>query len=186
MEVIQLGRLLRGMEWRLLRRLFLLRCRQLWITFRGFFIRWPAYHYSPLQDPLRDIRLITVLPGSFYDDMRIQIHHAKLETKTPRPSMRLSLPEIKKTLPPAWAVTQTQEGRYLFIPPPTSREDSTWDHPDTTLEPCAYRVDAEAANSMVSELGYSALSYVWGSAFWLFQRTVLIECVEAWPCSDPN
>lgn len=39
-----------------------------------------SFNYAPLSEQCKEIRLINILPGSFYDDVRVSIEHRMLDT----------------------------------------------------------------------------------------------------------
>lgn len=129
------------------------------------------YQYAPLTE--NDIRLVTLLPGQFDDDIEIFIEHAPLEVEqsqkensyestvkkvvTGRDQQRLSVRELQKTVPDGWDVFETREGRIVFRDP-TWR--TTWNHPNPKL-----RFDKESYGSRKrpeASVRYEALSYCWG------------------------
>lgn len=118
------------------------------------------YKYTPIKSS-NEIRLVTILPGSRGDPIRIQITHAVLSPPTPTEKPKashLSLEEIQKILPGDWCVKETLEGRILFFNP--SQGTSSWDHPDPDLASdfhCTPNPEPKC-----SELNYEALSYAWG------------------------
>ncbi|KAF2650055.1 HET-domain-containing protein [Lophiostoma macrostomum CBS 122681] len=105
------------------------------------------YQYEPLQDQGQDIRLITLLPGEFDDQIRVQIRHVPLLAK-----------EIAKmpTILTGWNVYETRERRIIFWGPDRNK---SWDHPDPDFSPELYgdRQDREVAS-----VDFAALSYEWG------------------------
>ena len=58
------------------------------------------YMYKPLEDSLRDIRIVEILPGSFDDEIRLRISYrslAGIQSAAPQPSVDIDA--IRLTLP---------------------------------------------------------------------------------------
>ncbi|KAI1119933.1 heterokaryon incompatibility protein-domain-containing protein [Nemania abortiva] len=176
------------MGWRRFPKRFLLRCsrfwRELWTVSRSLVLRLralglPAYQYAPLEDPFKDIRLATVLPGGYDDDILIRIQHVTLDSETPVPLPRLSIQEIQSTLPKPWVAYETIEGRCLFLRTKAYGEgDPTWDHPTPDIERSTYERDAAASQLPANGVAFDALSYVWGTYSWYRQRRAFVEYSE--------
>ncbi|KAI3320241.1 HET-domain-containing protein [Xylariaceae sp. AK1471] len=117
------------------------------------------YKYTPLEDST-SIRLVTILPGKFDDAMRVEIKHESLVTPSKVESTRLSLKEIRETLPKGWDAEETVEGRVIFWNWETI--STTWIHPDLNIDRALYDpIPNTEANSSVP--AYEALSYAWGT-----------------------
>lgn len=167
-------------------KLFLLRCTRFWrgfwivsrnLAFRLGTVYLPAYQYAPLED--QDIRLVTVLPGSYDDDIALRIQHVALEPRNALPPSRLSVKEIQKTLSEPWIVRDTIEGRYLFLRQGANGDSNpTWDHPNLDMEHSEYGRHAEEPQPRACGVAFDALSYVWGTYSWLRQRRAFVECTE--------
>ncbi|KAI0096631.1 heterokaryon incompatibility protein-domain-containing protein [Nemania sp. FL0031] len=176
------------MGWHQYSQELLLRCTQFWHAFwtvsrslilRSRTLRLPSYQYASLQDPSKDIRLATVLPGGYGDDIIIRIQHVTLQSRRPIPSLRLSIQEIQSTLPASWVAHETIEGRCLFLRTKIYGEgDPTWDHPNPDIERSVYQRGTEASRLPADGVVFDALSYVWGSYSWLRQRRALVEYSE--------
>ncbi|KAI0545335.1 heterokaryon incompatibility protein-domain-containing protein [Xylaria curta] len=176
------------MGWRQFPGRFLLKCMRFWHVFwtisRSLVLRLrtlglPAYQYASLKDPLKDIRLATVLPGGHHDDILIRIQHIALEPRKLIPSPRSSIQEIQNMLPEPWVAHETIEGRCLFLRTKTHGEgDPTWDYPIPGIERSTYEGDAEASQLPADGVPFNALSYVWGSYSWFRQRRAFVECSE--------
>ncbi|OTA62266.1 HET-domain-containing protein [Hypoxylon sp. EC38] len=136
------------------------------------------YNYAPLESPSTDIRLVTILPGKFDDPIRIKITHARLDppVQDDKPK-RLSVKEIRESLPEDCLVYETIEGRVLFnILNEDGKWYSSWSHPDPSFPRERYdRADQKDEQSQ-SELKYEALSYVWGSS--RRRKTAIVETLE--------
>jgi hypothetical protein len=65
------------------------------------------YEYTPLPDPQSYIRLATVLPGKFDDNITINIRHHALRHGPRERYKRLELVETRKHLPSGWEAFQT-------------------------------------------------------------------------------
>ncbi|KAI1410744.1 HET-domain-containing protein [Hypoxylon sp. FL1857] len=134
------------------------------------------YKYTPLESPSRDIRLVTILPGKFDDPIRVKITHAQLDppVQEDKPK-RMSLKEIRQTLPEGCKAYETLEGRVIFN---TRNEDgrwrTTWSHPDPSFPRDKY--DPVDQGDAQSKLNYEALSYTWGSS--KSRRTAIVEGSE--------
>ncbi|RYO91805.1 hypothetical protein DL764_008230 [Monosporascus ibericus] len=119
------------------------------------------YQYNPLNPSTNDIRLVTILPGEVDDPIKVEITHAELvppaHDNNPK---RLSLKEIRETLPEDWSAHETLEGRVIFWDSVDSY--STWTHPDPTYSREAY--DPVSREDGQPKLRYEALSYTWGSS----------------------
>lgn len=65
------------------------------------------YQYEPLPDPLSFIRLATLLPGDFEDEIAITLDSYMLKPPSRQPPARLTLADIRKDLPRGWEAFQT-------------------------------------------------------------------------------
>ncbi|KAI1840860.1 hypothetical protein JX266_012942 [Neoarthrinium moseri] len=117
------------------------------------------YIYTPLEDPGRDIRLVTIQAGTWDDPLCIRIGHVPLYPPTRTKDTRKPLCEIKRTLPPGWIVEETTEGRYIFFGYTGSHWIAYWRHPDPEVPAEDYVEQPET----IYQLEYEALSYVWGT-----------------------
>ncbi|KAI1155632.1 HET-domain-containing protein [Nemania diffusa] len=116
------------------------------------------YEYSPLEDDT-SVRLVTILPGDFDDPLRIVIEHKSLVPPEEVKSRRLSVKEIRRTLPQDWLAYETREGRILFANAKT--RSTTWIHPGPDVDRALYDpIPDDKANLSVPV--YEALSYAWG------------------------
>lgn len=92
------------------------------------------YSYRKLEHP-EDIRLITILPGDYDDDIVIQISHARLPASDEQPTVaRMTLEEVTATLPPDWKVDEAWDGRYIFF-----KIIGSWVHPDESFDHSRYQ-----------------------------------------------
>ncbi|KAI1751825.1 HET-domain-containing protein [Xylaria castorea] len=96
--------------------------------------------HSPLGDG--EIRLVTILPGSFYDPISLLL-------------TRVSLPD--QSSPDHGQFLSTLEGRVLYV----GSEKTSWNHPNPQLRRWA---SAQLVRQRLEGLfpSYEALSYVWG------------------------
>ncbi|KAK3990449.1 heterokaryon incompatibility protein-domain-containing protein, partial [Cladorrhinum sp. PSN332] len=122
------------------------------------------YTYAPLEGD-DSIRLVTILPGNFEDEIRVKIWHASLSlvgTFLPKEGTRLPIDELQETLPPDWKVNYTYNRRYLFIytAPGNGSVSTTWKHPDEAIDPSLYE-EPRAEQALYGQ-PYEALSYTWG------------------------
>jgi hypothetical protein len=118
-----------------------------------------AYQYQPLSSDNEEIRLITLHQGRFDDPILIGIHHVPLIPLPDPASERLSIEELRATLPEGKYVNETLDGRYIFTNDIMSYRIA-WEHPDPSIDRSKYAdldVDRELAT-----IKYEALSYVWG------------------------
>src|SRR4051794_34941253 len=79
--------------------------------------RLPTYQYSKLKNPASDIRLISLHPGDFGDDIRITIYTTSLaeDGQKLRPDTLLRQEELQKTLPADWKVFTTRDDVFIFV-----------------------------------------------------------------------
>jgi len=121
------------------------------------------YVYSQLDNQKQDIRVLTLLPGSFEDPIRLVISHEVFDQADyGREQSSIDLSQYRVGLPPNWDVLATLEGRivYNFADPQTGHEHSSWTHPDPGLKVGG----SENPNIHFKEdkVIYEALSYTWG------------------------
>jgi hypothetical protein len=67
----------------------------------------PEHEYTLLPDPLSFIRLATILPGEFDDEIRIRLDHHVLKPPSRAKPPRLTLAEIRRNMPEGWEAFQT-------------------------------------------------------------------------------
>lgn len=70
---------------------------------------------------------------------------------------RMTMPELKATLPEGWKLDQNIDGRYLFWN--VKNNTYIWDHPDPGINKTTYKFLSYAKMDPY----YEALSYTWGS-----------------------
>lgn len=124
----------------------------------------PHYVYAELQSK-DEIRLVTILPAKFEDEITLRIEHTALPLPDPVPSTRMTVKEIQETLPPDWCVEEINDNRFLFRYDGWTRHRyyrTSWTHPDPTFDPQLYLPPARDGGDDY-EPRYEALSYVWGS-----------------------
>ncbi|GAP85662.1 putative heterokaryon incompatibility [Rosellinia necatrix] len=130
-----------------------------------------TYSYRILRNPSQEIRLVTLLPGEFQTNIRIQIHHAILLGSTD-PSENTtnteSLSEAQLFLTPPWIAYKTIEGRIVYFNDDT--HFSTWLHPNPAYN---NRETGGTRNSQTSPIQFEALSYTWGSS--TSTETIFVE-----------
>ncbi|KAM7192098.1 Heterokaryon incompatibility protein (HET) domain containing protein [Rhypophila sp. PSN 637] len=118
------------------------------------------YQYEELKSP-DEIRLLTVLPGEFDDDIILRITNERLLLPDPQPRL-MSMTQLQETLPPGWEVDRTRDGRFIFLHIETSPTapvllGESWTHPDPGFDPSCYMSPVQHP-----EPAYEALSYTWG------------------------
>jgi hypothetical protein len=118
-----------------------------------------TYSYSPLS--FEEIRVLELQPGLFRDPIHVSLSHVVLTVSSQQHSVRLSLVELRKTLPPGWAAWENVEGRIYFQNESTER--TCWQHPDSDFGQNLY-ADTEEVDDPEYRPKYEALSYTWGSA----------------------
>lgn len=121
--------------------------------------RMSLYRYTALQKTGKEIRLLILHPGDFHDVIRVSITHTSLIVPPAPTSQRLSLAELKETVPNGWDIYETVEGRYVF----ESEDSVSWTHPDPNFSPSLYIRSLEYPPAQY-EPRYEALSYTWGSS----------------------
>lgn len=118
----------------------------------------PQYRYMPLSD--NQIRIISLLPGAFEDDICFSLTHVCLEPgEIVKTSKRLSKYELQNSLPESWKVYRTLQGQFLFA---DDREVEVHEiHPNPEIDPELYATVGTPSTG--GSVTYEALSYVWGS-----------------------
>jgi hypothetical protein len=107
-----------------------------------------------------------VVTGKFEDDIRIHISHTDLGIPGSLPRRRMTLKELKGSLPSGWDVYETLDSRYFFYCGALERGGvfkSAWTHPNPTFDLFRYELPSEEELSYC-EPRYEALSYAWGPA----------------------
>ncbi|KAF2162754.1 hypothetical protein M409DRAFT_69007 [Zasmidium cellare ATCC 36951] len=122
----------------------------------------PTFEYSALRTHVKEIRLLTLLPGSFEDSIRLQIRHVELTQPTERNVQRLSTAELQKTLPAGYYVFETNQYQFRYLFEKDDTEETSWSHPDESVDPVSYQPLLEIPGPDY-EPAYEALSYTWGS-----------------------
>ncbi|KAF2442642.1 hypothetical protein P171DRAFT_522385 [Karstenula rhodostoma CBS 690.94] len=122
------------------------------------------YEYRPLDADAQEIRLIRLLPGTFDDELVVEIFHTPFVEPEPAKDIRLDLREIRKTLRTPWEVHETHERRYLYYD--ASEKISRWTHPDVDVDGELYGNGKSFETPLLlnphAEFP-TALSYVWGT-----------------------
>ena len=70
----------------------------------------PEHECVPLPEPLSFIRLATILPGEFDDEIRIKLDHHFLKPPLEGKPERLTLAEIRRDMSAGWGAFQTVSG----------------------------------------------------------------------------
>ena len=134
------------------------------------------YQYSPLADPLRDIRLIELLPGEFEEEICIKIFHVPMCEAAKLADNRLALAQLREVLPEPWLVRATVEGRYIFENPHNlGRGSWQWACPAKNLSPSSYLYPGDGAEGFQPR--YEALSYTWGEVD--DRGTIMVEAQQS-------
>ena len=113
----------------------------------------PTYQYRSLRDS-DEIRLVSLLPGTFDDPIRLSIYHCV-------PTLSIIQDEPYKTsgqstIPPyPWSAEVTSEGETLYLNKITN--ETSWDHPSGEAV-----ISATTQHDNIQPQ-YEALSYTWGS-----------------------
>ncbi|KAF2671445.1 hypothetical protein BT63DRAFT_217171 [Microthyrium microscopicum] len=127
----------------------------------------PEYPYQPLDTSRDEIRLITLHPGKYGNPILISIHHAPL-VPIPEPPGRMTIEELRETMPYGWEAHETFDGRYFFTNKDikSSYNDGSairhahWNHPDPGFDRSKYR--NLGPDRSLTKVQFEALSYVWG------------------------
>lgn len=123
----------------------------------------PLYSYEKLGSK-DDLRLVTILPAAFDDDIVVDISHTPLLPPQQHCTPRMTLQELAETLPPNWEVLETLDNRFIFNyeDPGGSSEDekTSWVHPTATFDRSLY--EKPDRDQVLYEPRYEALSYTWG------------------------
>ncbi|KAF2490269.1 HET-domain-containing protein [Lophium mytilinum] len=119
------------------------------------------YRYVRLDPETEEIRLIRLLPGKGKEPIRFELFHVPLRIPEERPTDRMSLKELRNTLPPGYKAFETVDNEYIFWSADT--DSSSWVHPDSDLHPSRYAQLPEVPG-LDFRPRYEALSYAWGSA----------------------
>jgi hypothetical protein len=121
-------------------------------------IQMAPYIYSPLSTSSDEIRLITLKPGSWDDPVHVSVNHVGLIALPEPETERLSVKELRATLPHGKTAHETPDGRYFFGD--NKYFAKTWEHPNSTIAKAKYAPkDTERPLAAVQ---YEALSYLWG------------------------
>ena len=114
-----------------------------------------------------NIRLLSLLPGAFDDDIRLELWETPLPKNHEAAGAQVvyRLGDIHKTLPPGWLVEVNLEG-VLFYARNKPNEDiveTTYTHPDPTFRLSDF-VSVPAEQPPEPQIPqFEALSYVWGN-----------------------
>lgn len=112
------------------------------------------YQYKPLSG--NDFRLLHLAPGKWDDMIRLVFSQVGLAASPVKPDARLSLDELRATMPDAWSVYETMNSRYIF-----ERDDemTSWIHPRPDFDQSLY---SGYPPTPLATSEFEALSYVWG------------------------
>ena len=146
------------------------------------------YLYSAL-DVSREIRLLTLLPGSPGEHIHARIFQTPLVVPEGYEDLNqrdVALDtRIQRTLPPQWTARRTLEGDVLFhyADPDGKADQSSWTHPSVGVD-CIWKGRQSDGNVDLSLPTYEALSYTWGSTD--NPATVYIERPPQSPMSEQS
>jgi Heterokaryon incompatibility protein (HET) len=113
------------------------------------------YQYVPLGEAQKEIRLISLLPGTFNDEIRISIRHVLLVAPTDAPELAAE-PGFEPSYP--WTIDRTSDGKVLYLNKGTS--ETSWTDP---TRPSIAEPPSEPKVQASLEPHYEALSYTWGT-----------------------
>lgn len=114
-----------------------------------------------------NIRLLSLLPGTFEDDIRLELWETPLPKnhETTEAQVAYKLEDIRETLPPGWLVEVNLEGALFYArnKPEDEIAETTYTHPVPTFRLDDF-VSAPAEQPLKREIPpFEALSYVWGT-----------------------
>ncbi|KAL8923008.1 MAG: hypothetical protein Q9208_004820 [Pyrenodesmia sp. 3 TL-2023] len=107
-----------------------------------------TYQYQPLERHQEEIRLVSLLPGSFNDPIKICIRHSVLTPCSDSNGKENDRSERKSLVYP-WTAEETSDGETLIVNRETN--ETTWHRPIPADEDYSPQTDFEA------------LSYTWGT-----------------------
>ncbi|KAI8623268.1 heterokaryon incompatibility protein-domain-containing protein [Xylariaceae sp. FL1651] len=122
------------------------------------------YHYRPLSDS-DEIRLATLFPGAFHDPIQLHISHVHHAVHAQQYNTKISITDLKGTLPNNWEVHETTENQVFFYyeDDDGSNWKASWEHPDPSIDSSLYTIPGNDTELDSHSLRYEALSYTWGS-----------------------
>ena len=112
------------------------------------------YQYRPLENDQDEIRLVTLLPGDFNDQIRLSIHHAPFVRYVDASSKKSDRDRVQAIVPYPWSIEETFDGDILYLNKITKKTSWTYPYSSGTLP------NVEEAESHPH---YEALSYTWGT-----------------------
>ncbi|KAF2812494.1 uncharacterized protein BDZ99DRAFT_558523 [Mytilinidion resinicola] len=116
------------------------------------------YQYLPLRRDQEEIRLISLLPGTFIDDIRISIHHALLIPPTGVQDPEDNTCDIGSIPSYPWSTERTSEDELFYLNNHTY--ETSWVHP---LRNAPANLQPAQSRPTSFEPYYEALSYNWGT-----------------------
>ncbi|KAK4494885.1 hypothetical protein PRZ48_014241 [Zasmidium cellare] len=122
-----------------------------------------TFEYSALRTDVKEIRLLTLLPGLFEDDLQLRLRHVELKQPGEPTVSRLSIAELQKTLPAGHHVHETSQYQFRYLFDRDDTYETSWSHPDENVDPSAYQPLSETPTPEY-EPSFEALSYTWGNA----------------------
>lgn len=118
------------------------------------------YIYSKLNHEKGEMRLISLLPSTFHELIKIEIRQVSLPSIDENSFPSLDASQVQETLPDGWTVYQTFENRYIFEN--DSTQHTFWEHPDPEQEALLRGKAEDGGRPCQSPQVYEALSYTWG------------------------
>jgi hypothetical protein len=120
-----------------------------------------SIQYVKLDEKSAEIRLITLSPGTFSDIIRCTIWHTSLKKPPSSQRQRLSLDQLRKTLPPGRDADETEQDQYRFLFTEDQTQNTSWTHPDPNCDPALWQPLPELPPADFQPT-FEALSYTWG------------------------
>lgn len=123
------------------------------------------YEYKKLEEPKKQLRLVTILPGEHDEPLRLRITNTSLEVPARPQKNDQQIKYARASLPSGWEACEDLEGRILYIHKDEAGAVSTsWQHPDPSFIPLANVVERTSKEEAPAQgIGYEALSYIWGA-----------------------
>ncbi|KAK3319498.1 heterokaryon incompatibility protein-domain-containing protein [Cercophora scortea] len=111
------------------------------------------YQYEALRG--NEIRLITLRPGNFDDNILVRLSHVPLLPSRDYSSERMRLEQVAETLPSDWRVFEVPDG------PDFEYKRTSWVHSHESVSKFSY--EKPGRGRVHRNHDYEALSYTWGS-----------------------
>lgn len=122
-----------------------------------------SFSYLPLDVEKKEIRLLTLYPGAFDDNIQFTISHEPFDVDVRKLSEAHVAASLQDTLPAGWSAFETIAGRiiYNYMELESGLDYSSWEHPDSEVI-FDKRNDLGGSSDVVIP-AFEALSYTWGS-----------------------